>query len=117
MHINIPESEGTHNVQGLELKVSDVAKPVKIKKVNIGTEEEPKFTSIGDYWDDETVESIVDLLRDYQDLFPTKFTEVKGILGEESRTKILWHMRQLVHRCRVSLEILQTVLFPIPYQF
>ena len=63
-NINILESEGTHDVQGLELKVPDVAKPVKIKKVNIGTKEEPKFTSIGDYWDDETVESIADLLWD-----------------------------------------------------
>jgi hypothetical protein len=79
-NVNIPESEGTCDVQGPELKVPDVAKPVKIKKVNIGSEEEPKFASIGDYWDDETIESITDLLRDYQDLFPTKFTEMKGIL-------------------------------------
>ena len=48
-NINIPKSEGTRDVQGLELKVPDVVKPVKIKKVNIGTEEEPKFASIGDY--------------------------------------------------------------------
>ena len=61
-NINIPMSEGTRDVQGLELKVPDVAKPAKIKKINIGTEEEPKFASIGDYWDDETVESIADLL-------------------------------------------------------
>jgi len=81
-NVNIPESKGTCDVQGPELKVPDVAKPVKIKKVNIGSEEEPKFTSIRDYWDDEKVESIADLLRDYQDLFPTKFTEMKGILGD-----------------------------------
>ena len=59
-NINIPESEGTFDVQGPELKIP--AKPIKIKKVNIGTKEEPKFASIGDYWDDETVESIADLL-------------------------------------------------------
>ena len=52
-NVNIPESEGTHDVQGPELKVPDVVKLVKIKKVNIGTKEEPKFASIGDYWDDK----------------------------------------------------------------
>jgi len=31
--------------------------------VNIGTKENPKFTNIGDYWNEEIVETIVDLLR------------------------------------------------------
>jgi hypothetical protein len=47
--------------------------------VNIGTEEKPKFVNIGDYWSEETIEKIVDLLREYQDLFPTNFSEMKGI--------------------------------------
>jgi hypothetical protein len=42
--------------------------------VNIGTKDNPKFTNIGDYWNEETVEKIVDLLREYQDLFPTTFS-------------------------------------------
>ena len=52
------------------------------KKVNIGTEETPKITSIGNYWDDKTIGQVVDLLREYQDLFPTKFEDMKGILGD-----------------------------------
>ena len=64
-NINILEFEGTRNVQGLKLKVHDVVKLVKIKKVNISTKEEPKFMSIEDYWDDETVENIANLLWDY----------------------------------------------------
>jgi hypothetical protein len=43
-------------------------KPLRIHKVNIGTEENPKFVNIGDYWNEETIENIVDLLREYQDL-------------------------------------------------
>jgi hypothetical protein len=31
--------------------------------VNIGMEENPKFANIGDYWNDETMEKIADLLR------------------------------------------------------
>ena len=53
-----------------------------IQKINIGIETAPKFSSIGDYWDDKTVGHIADLLHDYQDLFPTKFTEMKGIVGD-----------------------------------
>jgi hypothetical protein len=37
--------------------------------VNIGTKDNPKFANIGDYWNEETVEKIVDLLHEYQDLF------------------------------------------------
>jgi hypothetical protein len=30
--------------------------------------------SIGDYWDEQTVERITELLREYNDLFPMTFT-------------------------------------------
>jgi hypothetical protein len=42
-------------------------------KVNIGTTKNPKFARIGDYWSQETIEKVVDLLREYQDLFPMIF--------------------------------------------
>jgi hypothetical protein len=45
-----------------------------MRKVNNGTEEKPKFTNIGDYWSEETIENIFDLLRNYQDMFPTTFS-------------------------------------------
>ena len=41
-----------------------------------------KFSNIGDYWDDETISKITKLLHEYQDLFPTKFLEMKGIIGD-----------------------------------
>ena len=56
--------------------------PLKILKLNIGIEENPKFSNVGDYWDKETMEKITDLLHEFQYLFPTKFSEMKGILGD-----------------------------------
>jgi hypothetical protein len=34
------------------------------------------------------VENIADLLHDYQDIFPTTFSEMKGIVGELNEMKI-----------------------------
>jgi hypothetical protein len=53
-----------------------------VKKVNIGTTENPKMESIGDYWDEQTVEIITELFHEYSDMFPMKFIEMKGIVGE-----------------------------------
>ena len=54
---------------------------VKIKKVNKGSEEQPKFGNVEYYWDDTTVSKITELLKEYQELFPTKLSEMKGIIG------------------------------------
>jgi hypothetical protein len=55
---------------------------LKIKKVNIRTEEMSKIASIGNHWDDRTIGQAADLLQEYQDLFPIKFEDMKGILGD-----------------------------------
>ena len=102
--INIPESEGTREVDGPKLEIPAVTEPIKIKKINIGTETEPKFSSIGDYWDDETVGHIADLLHDYQDLFTTKFIEIKGIVRYLGFMKIpLKEDARPVKQCPYSL--------------
>ena len=62
------------------LEIPEVTEKVKTKKVSIATETNPKMASIRDYWDDETVGHITDLLQEYQDLFLTKFTKMKGLL-------------------------------------
>ena len=43
---------------------------------------------LGDYWDDATVDKVVELLREYQDFFPTKITDLKGIVGNLGMMKI-----------------------------
>jgi hypothetical protein len=62
--------------------------PIKVKKVKIGMNDNPKMTSIEDYWDEKMVESIIELLREYSDLFPTTFIEMKGIPGDLGEMKI-----------------------------
>jgi hypothetical protein len=75
-------------VEGPLLESEVIATPIKVKKVNIGTIENPKMANIGDYWDEKMIESIIELLREYNDLFPTTFTEMKGIAGELGEMKI-----------------------------
>ena len=60
-NINIPESKGTREIQGPELEIPEITEKVKSKQINIETEADPKFSYIGDYWDEETVGNIVDL--------------------------------------------------------
>ena len=47
-----------------------------------------KFSNIKEYWDDETIEKITELLHEFRDLFPTKFSEMKGIVRDLREMKI-----------------------------
>jgi len=75
-------------VKGPPIESKFISAPIKVNKVNIGKMEHPKMAIIGDYWDEPTVESITELLGGYNDLFPTTFTEMKGIAGELGEMKI-----------------------------
>ena len=87
-NINILETKGSWDLTAPNLPTDPMTQPLNIKKVNNGTEENPKFANIGDYWDEETMEKITYLLHEFQDLFPTKFSEMKGILGDLGEMKI-----------------------------
>ena len=65
-----------------------ISKALKIYKVNIGSLENPKFSNIGDYWDDETLGKIIDLLHEFQDLFPINLSKMNGIVGYLYEIKI-----------------------------
>ena len=69
-------------MQGPPLESEVIVSSIKVKKFNIGTVENPKMANIGDYWDEKTVESITELMCKYSNLFPTTFTEMKGITRE-----------------------------------
>ena len=75
-------------MEGAPISTEQFLKPLKIKKVNIGSPENPMFANIGDYWDDETMGKITNLMHEFQDLFPTKFSEMKGIVGNLVEMKI-----------------------------
>jgi hypothetical protein len=86
--IQIEEVEGGRELEGLPLESEVIIVSIKVKKFNIEIVKNPKMASIGDYWDEQTVESITKLLREYNDLFPTMFTEMKGIVEELGGMKI-----------------------------
>ena len=68
-NVNISESEGSHDVIVLGIQMESMSHPLKIRKVNIGSKENPNFANIRDYWDEETMAKITDLLHEFQDLF------------------------------------------------
>ena len=49
---------------------------------------DPKFSNVGDYWDEGNMVKITDLQHEFQDLFPTKSAEMKGILGDLGEMEI-----------------------------
>ena len=57
-NINIPESEGHCEVHGPVVESPEVTQPLKTRQVNIGSEEQPKYATIGDYWDEEMVSKV-----------------------------------------------------------
>ena len=75
-------------MKGPPLESEVIVGPIKVKKVNIGTVDNPKMAIIGDYWDEKTMESITKLLHKYNDLFQKKFIEMKGIAGDLGEMKI-----------------------------
>jgi hypothetical protein len=86
--VNIAEIEGQRDVEGLGVELPFIGQRIKINKVNIRTEQTPKFANVGDYWDAATIDKITELLHEYQDLFPTKFTDMKGIKGPMGEMRI-----------------------------
>ena len=50
---------------GPEIEDLDMKTPLKRKQVNIGTKEELKYATLGDYWDDAIVEKVIELLHEY----------------------------------------------------
>ena len=68
-------------MEGPKVEIQFIGHPIKIKKFNIGTKKTLKLANVGDYWDDVTIDKITELLHEYQDIFPTKFIDIKGIKG------------------------------------
>ena len=63
--VNILESKGTHAMKGFGISSDQFLNLLKVNKVNTGSQENPKFANIGDYYDDETVGKIRDLLHEF----------------------------------------------------
>jgi hypothetical protein len=79
--MNIVEKKVQIDVEGPGDEIPFIRHPIKIKKVNIGTEQTLNLANVGDYWDVVTLNKITELLHEYQDLFLTKFIDMKVIKG------------------------------------
>jgi hypothetical protein len=88
--IQIKETKADRVVDGKveEMVASDYGRVIKTKKHNIGTKEAPKIHIIGDYWDKETITHVVDLIKEYEYLFPRSFSKMKGIIGSLGAMKL-----------------------------
>ena len=61
---------------------------IKIKEVNIAKDGQPKMARIGDYWSEKQRTEIVDLLKEYQDVFARDYKDLKGLVEEMGKMKI-----------------------------
>jgi hypothetical protein len=86
--VKIAETEGQRDVEEPGVELPFIGQPIKINKVNIGTEQTPNLSNVGDYWDVSTIDKITELLHEYQDLFPTNFSDMKGIKGPMGEMRI-----------------------------
>jgi hypothetical protein len=62
-NINVDEDDDPRNVniakkEGQRVELPFIRQPIKIKKVNIGTEKAPKLANVGVYWDGATIDKI-----------------------------------------------------------
>lgn len=62
--------------------------PINIKKHCIGTKTNTKMDTVGDDWDEEIVIQEVDLLKEYEDIFPRTLSKMKGITRDLGEMKI-----------------------------
>jgi hypothetical protein len=62
---------------------------IKTKEFNISNDDRPKMARVGDYWSEKKTTDIVDLLREYQDVFSQDYKDLKGTCtrngGNENR--------------------------------
>ena len=61
---------------------------IKIKEINIAKEGPPKMSRIRDYWSEQQTTEIVDLLKEYQDVFARDYKDLKGLVEEMGEMKI-----------------------------
>ena len=55
---------------------------VKTKEVDISNDDRPKIAKIGDYWIEAQTTEIVNLLKEFQDVFTRDYKDLKGLVHE-----------------------------------
>ena len=60
----------------------------KLKEVDISNDDRPKMEKISDYWNREQTIKIINLLKEFQDVFPRYYKKLKGLVQEMGEMKI-----------------------------
>ena len=61
---------------------------VKTREFNISSDDQPKMAKIGYYWSDDQTTEIVNLLKEFWDVFARDYTDLKGLVHEMGEMKI-----------------------------
>jgi hypothetical protein len=61
---------------------------IKTTEFDISIDDRPKMARIVDYWSDKQTMEIVDLLKEYQDVFEFDYKDLKGSVQEMGEMKI-----------------------------
>ena len=61
---------------------------VKTREFDISNNDRTKMANIGDYWSEEQTIEIVNLLKDFQDVFSRDYKDLKGLVHEMGEMKI-----------------------------
>ena len=61
---------------------------VKTKEVDISTDDRSKIEKIEDYWSEEQTTEIVNLLKEFQDVFARDYKDLKGLVHEMGEMNI-----------------------------
>jgi hypothetical protein len=61
---------------------------IRMKEFDISNDDRPKMVRVGDYWFDKKTTDIVNLLKEYQDVFARDYKDLKGLVEEMGEMKI-----------------------------
>ena len=61
---------------------------VKIREFDISNDDRPKMAKIGDYWNEEQTTEVVNLLKEFQDVFARDYKDLKGLVHEMGEMNI-----------------------------
>ena len=61
---------------------------LKTKEIDIYNDNRLKMARNGDYWSEEQTTEIVDLLKEFQDVFVQDYKDLKGLVAEMGEMKI-----------------------------
>ena len=61
---------------------------VKTREFDISSDDQPKMEKIGDYQSEEQTTEIVNLLKEFQDVFSRDYKYLKGLVHEMGEMKI-----------------------------